>query len=667
MSNYVFGGKLSYQDYLTARSFSQDIISASRQAGHRISMDISQQTREVIASNEALARENIQAMQDATAQLSSVLSDGFSQISYDLHDISVGISGLDATFHWGFSKMLASMGRMNDSFADLIKIAKTPAQTAAYEQYEIARDAFRQQLYAECLDALNKSIFGDHTSAGYKLEWRFHQMKGVIQLGFAEGDFSLMDHDKAEKTFLLAARYAKADYPEHAGQAFLSAGWAAYCQGRMKEAISHTEQAIAVYPRLGEAFFQIAKVYMAMDQAEVALPILSKAIDLDRFFAMKAAGDGDFHKYDERLRGFLDALRQEKYRQCVPKVKAALEKIQFWRDHSPEAERHEAVRRMQAFLRKGNNWPLIDVLAAVQEMDMMIREIQSLPITLMITTKLPDKIKSIEETYPSEQVYQENVLVQEGGFFREAKYEMQTRTRTVMMKRTVTQNIPGTEVKTEIKMEFCYIHAGTFIMGDREHERPQHQVTISLDFLMGKYPVTQAQWIAIMGDNPSEFKGSELPVENVSWNDCQDFIVKLNKLVGFDCYRFPTEAEWEYACRAGSQTDYYFGDDAGQLDDYAWYKDNSNGHPHTVGQKKPNAWGLHDMLGNVLEHCQDFAYDYTAESVTDPKGLSTHGSERVYRGGAWCDEDSLLRSTCRGRKDAERKSQYIGFRLVMTI
>ena len=632
MSNYVWGSHLSHADYLQAKSFVSDMKSATREAGRKVSMDISCQTRDIIASNESLHREHIEMLNASTDRTVGALNDGFERLSYSMDagfdQISSGISELNATFHWGFGAILASIGHMNDTLSELVKIAKTPVQTVAFNHFEIARDAFRQGLYRESLEELDKAISGDHTSAGYKLEWRFHQMKGTIQLGFADCDMSLYDLPKAEESFLAAARYGKTDYPHDAGRAFLSAGWAAYCQGKMKAALAHTEQAMTLHPEMGEVLFQASKVQMALGDVVSALPMLAKAIDIDRFYALKAAGDGDFQLHDAQLRSFLEALRKEKYRQCVPKVTEALERIKGF-ELAPGTE-----NRLQVFLDEGANWPIMDMLEVVQNLD----SFKHLPI--LVRVKALGSPVNTKETYTEEETYYEDVVIKPGGFFKKAVTEKQKKTRMVTKTRTVAASSSGKEITL---FEFCPIHAGTFKMESNE-------VKMDQDFYLGKYPVTQQQWEAVMGNNPSNFKGGSLPVETVSWDDAQIFIQKLNQLSGKKLYRVPTEAEWEYACRAGTTSEYYFGDDASQLGEYAWFGGNSGQTTHPVGQKKPNEWGLYDMAGNVWEWTDSW-YDSSR-------------SDRVFLGGSWNSHSEYCRSAFRFNYNPDLRNYNIGFRLV---
>jgi formylglycine-generating enzyme required for sulfatase activity len=194
-----------------------------------------------------------------------------------------------------------------------------------------------------------------------------------------------------------------------------------------------------------------------------------------------------------------------------------------------------------------------------------------------------------------------------------------------------------------VGMELALIPAGTFVMGEGDEK---HQVTLTKPFYMGKCEVTQEQWQALMDSNPSANKGAKHPVDMVSWEDCQQFLAKLNgKLSGMKA-SLPTEAQWEYACRAGSTTRFCCGDDETGLADYAWYFDNSGNHTHPVGVKKPNAWGLHDMHGNVSEWCNDRHGRYPSGPQVDPQGpLSI--PYRALRGGGFHDLSPCVTSSLR--------------------
>lgn len=224
-----------------------------------------------------------------------------------------------------------------------------------------------------------------------------------------------------------------------------------------------------------------------------------------------------------------------------------------------------------------------------------------------------------------------------------------------------------------IGQRFVLVPAGTFMMGSppnesgRNSEETQHQVTISRPFYLQTTEATQGQWRAVMGKNPSNFSicGDDCPVENVSWHDAQEFIRRLNAKEGLNKYRLPTEAEWEYACRAGRTTAFYFGDDGRFLGEYAWYDGNSGKRTQPVGRKKSNPWGLYDLHGNVWEWCADWFGDYPPGSVTDPTGPSS-GSYRVFRGGGWPFDAKLCRSAVRGRRSPNYRAGGLGFRLART-
>jgi formylglycine-generating enzyme required for sulfatase activity len=217
-------------------------------------------------------------------------------------------------------------------------------------------------------------------------------------------------------------------------------------------------------------------------------------------------------------------------------------------------------------------------------------------------------------------------------------------------------------------IEMVFVEGGEFIMGDAELEdAPPHKVTVS-SFYIGKYPVTQAQWEAVMGNNPSEFKNCEnCPVENVSWYDCQGFIQKLNAKTG-KTYRLPTEAEWEYAARGGKRSKGYKYAGSNEIEAVAWYGGNSNDKTHPVGQKKPNELGIYDMTGNVWEWCCDWYGEsyYNSSPGNNPKGPES-GRYRVLRGGSWGNFAESCLVAGRNDWDPGRRGDYLGFRLLSPV
>ena len=226
-------------------------------------------------------------------------------------------------------------------------------------------------------------------------------------------------------------------------------------------------------------------------------------------------------------------------------------------------------------------------------------------------------------------------------------------------------------VKNGITIDMVKVEAGTFMM-DATSEmqnpwddvKPVHQVTLTNDYYMGKYEVTQALWKTVMGSNPSNFKGDNLPVEQVSWDDCQEFIDKLNSMTGRK-FRLPTEAEWEYAARGGMKSRGYRYSGSGNISDVAWYTDNSDSKTHPVGTKQSNELGLYDMAGNVSEWCQDWYGSYVSSFQTNPTG-AVSGSDRVACGGSWYNDARICRSSFRSHCTPDARYGNLGLRLVLS-
>ena len=232
------------------------------------------------------------------------------------------------------------------------------------------------------------------------------------------------------------------------------------------------------------------------------------------------------------------------------------------------------------------------------------------------------------------------------------------------MTETFELRLPGA-----VPLRLIAVPAGAFVMGSPENEaghEPEevaHRVILSREFYLGRAPVTRRQWAALMGGSPPDSSAADEPMTAVSWHDAQRFIARLAERHPSGVFRLPTEAEWEYACRAGTSTPFAGGDSEADLARLAWYAGNSGGAPHPVATKAPNAWGLHDMHGNVFEWCQDWEGPYPAKDATDPVGPPA-GEKRVLRGGCFKCPAPYCRSANRYAAPPDRQAPNFGFRVV---
>ncbi len=278
---------ISYGDYLQTQQFEQSI---------RYGID--DQTKQIIASNEQLSRDNYQIM----GQVNDGISSGFTNLSVDVEQLTSAVNDLSRVFSWGFSQALISLGRMNDSLVELAKYAKSPAQTWAYEQFEIARDEFKRGLYQESLDSVMKAINGYGSNPGYKTDFRFYFLQGTIQLGdFNNSDPTIINPSDAESAFLKAVRYAGSEMPLEVAYAYLCAGRAAFVQKKAKDALKYSNEAIRLDPKLVEAYFQSSQAHCVLGRPKAGLPHLVDAISKNYEYSVKAASDADICRYPRML------------------------------------------------------------------------------------------------------------------------------------------------------------------------------------------------------------------------------------------------------------------------------------------------------------------------------------------------------------------------------
>ena len=341
MSAYDPSSGLTYPQYLQAQSFVDDVkleVSTSALkvvasvndlkeyhivADAKASKATQELKHEVIALQDSINEgsraiiDRITKSNETLDRIDDTLHDGFIELHWDLYSINSSIQDLSAKFDWGFSEFLLRLGSLDDSLETLIRLAKTPEQTWAYEQFDIARDAFRKRLYSEALEHLERAISGYQAHTGYKLEHRFHYLQGTIYLGgYQNSSPDIVDLDKAEQCFFKAYRYSEMDLKKEAARACCAAGFAAYCQSRFEDAERHTKRAIELNPNLPEAQYQMAEVNLVQGNQAEGMKFIEKALRLDPLYSLKCLSNPIFKKHETAILAVVDGLRKEYTREC---------------------------------------------------------------------------------------------------------------------------------------------------------------------------------------------------------------------------------------------------------------------------------------------------------------------------------------------------------------
>jgi len=528
--NYCYTGTQSYAQFMVASDY----------VARRNALDISRQTYDLIASDRLLAQWNIQATRTAAREvavavgngfreLSHGLDDAFDCISFDLNTLSQDIGALNTSF----GKMLASSGHMNDKMDKLLNLLEEPGRTMSFEKFNRARELFQDGLYSDCLEAVDVAIFGNNSSIpGDKYEWRFHQLKGTVLLGFDGCDVSLIDLPKAEESFLSAAHYAKPKFPDHAAQARLCAGWAAYCQGNLDLALSHTQEALSINPELAEALFQCAKVQMALGEVEAGLSNLGEAICRDQFYALKAAADGDFQQQEAKLRSFLESLRKKEFQKWQQVFENELDQISLWLEHAPGAVENEVICRMKDFLAGCASLPLIDLLTEARwlksGLNELLKEIDGVYYTVAETC--PGGFVDKQIKYTEVQEYTEKIQVSAGGIFSRATYKEEIKQRHLPMTKTEPAPFELRKVgvyrgKGDLVVNF---YVGVLTAEVFRTSTSDFWNFFGRDFHLGKIFITKEVWTAVKENNA--LPQYEIP-EYVSFEHYSQFIDILNKKI----------------------------------------------------------------------------------------------------------------------------------------
>lgn len=410
MSSYYYNSRLSYADYLQAKSFVDDIrwdisranltllssASALSEHGFHVQEGLVQ-LHGTMQQNVTLHEGSERQLADISDQLSEVgitLVHGFSQIHADLYFVGQTLEELSAKFDWGIAKIESRLGGIADSLEELVRIARTPERTWAYEQFDIARDAFRRGLYPEALEYVQRAIDGHQNHTGYKLEYRFHYLLGMILRGdYKNSSAEFLNLDKAEQAYLNAARYSRQDKKKDAAQALLAAGWVAYCNGKIDNAKLHTEQSLLLFG-FAEAEYQLSKILFNRDAPVEGLPHFIRAIKADPIYAVRCFADGDFLKYEDTVRGVIANRNNELLEKLATISDQALQTINYFekilRDLLGNGDAYSwsrgldkpdiAKRRSDAekFKTISRSAPLIDVFNALRDTRGLAQRIQVL-------------------------------------------------------------------------------------------------------------------------------------------------------------------------------------------------------------------------------------------------------------------------------------------------
>lgn len=558
-------------------------------------------------------------------------------------------------------------------FALLLASLFSPNAVGQKRGKALQKSTSRAAVIVEEADKLLEERKWSEAVDAYKLAIRLDPKYAPAYGGLGDAYFNSGNWDQA-----LVAYKEQASIEPNSAQAQYDLGYAYNAMGRHGEAFAPLVKATSLDPSFAEAFYGIGYAYLRGSDFEKSVGYFKSAIRLqadyaDAFYGLGQAyarlGQGDNANEQVKKLSTIDSKLSQKLEKEIQTALATAQPYegdtageQVKKVPTTDSKRSQRLEKQIQTEFPGANQPrrsnatLADPATVEAEYWDTIKASNSKTDFEEYLKEYPQgryaplarvKLRQLEEASKPSSAAGGSVDLTSGA------------SNTSSIAKPAVK--PAAVLKNQIGMELVSVPPGSFMMGDSNgeaDEKPAHQVTIGQAFYMGKYEVTQAQWQSVMGNNPSHFKDcASCPVEQVSWDDTQNFISKLNESNDGFRYRLPTEAEWEYACRVGT-TD--------SVGEFGWYLENSGNKTHSVGGKRSNDWGLADMHGNVSEWCQDWYHETYEGAPTDGSAWLSGGeqSSRVLRGGSWMNDAARLRSAYRAYGTPDYSLNDLGFRVV---
>lgn len=641
----------------------------------------------------------------------SAFADGSEQASYGTRPDGGGLWSLGARWCWELSGGLVAVRALTDDLAGDAGAPPTPGQARAFAHFDAAREAFAAGAFLVAFAELRHGMAIRGEALGQMAEWRFCFLLGLMRLGFAGGQATLVELSTADKAFSKAAKFAETARPDLAIQALAAAAFVCLRLGQPANALARLAAAQSIGPQPPEALYLEALAHADLRDEEQASIALGEAVMRDRGYALRAMGDAARFGGVDAVSASMRVLARDLWRQTRAMVASTLELCRGVADagataataathatHAIDAIDEGELALLRAYLSKGEGWPIYDILFSLGERAALHARVSAPPpasTRRRARSRVGDgSVIDVEEPFRSQEHYREKVVTRPATLFTKAQTDWVVNTREVVHLRRVQRRTTRRETVVGSSDEgvvatiaMLAVDPASFTMGSmpdeegRADDEGRREVIISHGFFLGETPVTQAQWQAVLGEPISFFVGADRPVEQVTWFDAVRFCNALSVLEGLPeayllttgearwldptggGYRLPTEAEWELACRAGTTTAFATGDVLAPTQ--ANFERRLGPATTPVLSFPTNPWGFHDMHGNVWEWCVD-AYDAAGPPTqVDPVGEG-EGASRVARGGSWASGAAACRSSARAQLGPWDKKSSVGFRLAMS-